>query len=144
MISISGCDVSVHNSIYSDNARIARSSDSYSAIRSIGNQNGNEYSLSATMTGTCTIWRYDAKDDSEITLSYMLSVTKGGKAKLVFITPDDEVITLVENADNAQNTEMQSQTISLKKGNNRIKIVGYNAPEFELKLNVEAGNLGTR
>jgi hypothetical protein len=109
---------------------------------SIGNTEGNEYSLSATMTGMETIWRYKAESDSEITMSYMLSVSQGGKAKLVLITPNNEVIELVENTDNTETTEMQSQTIQLTKGNNRIKIVGYDKPKFELKLNVDAGQFG--
>ena len=100
---------------------------------------GNELSVTATMTGTRTIWHYDAGSDIDVTFFYSLSVPAGGKAKLVLITPDNEVTILTENTDNATNSEMQSQTISLKQGNNRIKIVGYDAPKFELKLSVEVG-----
>jgi hypothetical protein len=137
---MSGCN---HNDLYSDDAKIAKSADSYSAVMSIGNTEENEYSLSATMTGMQTIWRYKVDSDSEITISYMLSVSQGGKAKLVLITPNNEVIELAENTDNTETTEMQSQTIQLTKGNNRIKIVGYDKPKFELKLNVDVGQLGT-
>ena len=95
----------------------------------------------AAMSGARTIWRYNTTTDVDVTFFYSLSVTDGGKAKLVLVTPDKEVITLVENADNTVSEEMQSQTVSLKAGNNRIKIVGYDAPKFDLRLSVDVGLL---
>jgi hypothetical protein len=91
------------------------------------------------MTGSRTLWRYHADSDAKATLSYSFSVTAGGKAKLVLVTPDGEVIMLAENTGNAENSEMQTQTVSLKKGRNRIKIVGHDYPEFELRLSIDAG-----
>jgi outer membrane lipoprotein-sorting protein len=144
MIFISGCvDISDKNEIYSDNIRIAQSNDSYMTTGWSGRPSGNEYSVSATFTGMDTIWRYDAENDIDVELAYLLSVSQGGKAKLVLITPDDEVIILSENTDNTQNAEMEYQTVSLKKGNNRIKIVGYDKSKLEFKLHIEVGTLGT-
>ena len=140
-----GC-TGAFNETYSDNAKIAQPEDNRVSTGAdadnIGGENGNEYSYSCSLSGTRTVWHYDAQKDSDIELNYLLSVTKGGKAKLVLITPDNEVITLVENTDNTVNTEMQSQTVSIKKGNNRIKIVGSNAPKLELKLRIEVGQWG--
>jgi hypothetical protein len=136
---LSGCS---NNGIYTDDREISKTEDKFSARDSVGNTNGSEYSLLATMTGSRTIWRYDAESDSEVTISYLLSVVQGGKAKLVLITPDDEVVVLVENSDNSENTEIQSQTIQLTQGRNRIKIVGYDDPEFNLKLTADVGQLG--
>jgi len=140
MLSIAGCGD--FNSAYDDDATIAKTGDS-SSMRSASSTNiGNELSVTATLTGTRTIWRYNTRDEVSIELSYLLSVSSGGKAKLVLVTPDNEVIILSENTDNTIiNDEMKSQTISLKPGNNRIKIVGKDAPKLELKLHIEVGQL---
>jgi len=140
MILASGCgDL---NAIYDDNTVIAQTGDSSTTKGAGSTILGRDLSVtSATMTGSRTLWRYTADSDVDITFSYLLSVTEGGKAKLVLITPDNEVIVLVENTDNNTYNEMQSQTISLKKGLNRIKIVGYDAPRFELKLSFDVGKL---
>ena len=99
--------------------------------------------MSATFSGTKTIWSHQAKDDINIKLSYMLSVTEGGKAKLVLTTPDNEVIIIAENTNNSVMSEMKSETITLKKGNNRIKIVGQDSTKLQLKLNTDGvGRLG--
>ena len=132
MVLISGCD---NNSTYDDDTKIASNADNYTSMLSSTKSWGKDFSMSATLTGTKTIWRYWASEDVNIRLSYMLSVTQGGKAKLVLITPDNEVIILSENTDNTVMSEMKSETIVLKKGNNRIKIVGQDSPKFQLKLN---------
>ena len=139
MISASGCGDM--NASYDDNAAIARSGDSYSSKNASSIQIGGNLTVSATLTGTKTIWRYETKNETDVTLSYLLFVTNGGKAKLVLITPDDEVIILSESTDNTGNSEMQSQTVSLKPGNNRIKIVGYDAPKFNLELQISVGQM---
>lgn len=143
VISISGCKGEVdRNSIYDDDAEIAKSDDSHKSDLSVYSPNDNELSVFArAFTGAKTLWRYTAKNDGEITISYSLSVSESGKAKLVLITPDNEVIILSENIDNTETDEMQSQTVSLNKGNNRIKIVGYDDPVINLVLGVDVGEL---
>ena len=138
-VSMPGCGD--QNATYDDDAKIARTGESSRTTAASSLIIGQDLSVSATMTGDKTIWRHNAASDVDVTFSYSLSVTSGGKAKLVLITPDDEVIVLIENADNTQYTDLQSQTVSLKAGKNRIKIVGYDAPKFELKLSADAGQV---
>ena len=140
VISLSGCgDL---NEKYDDNEALVKSGDSNSTRGASSTKIGNRLSvLRTTMTGSRTLWRYSTNNDIDVTFSYSLSVTDGGKAKLVLITPDDEVIILAENTDNTTYNEMHSQTVSLRKGTNRIKIVGYDAPQFDLVLSVDVGNL---
>lgn len=139
IILISGC-ADDRNAIYDDSVKIAKSSDSHLSVMSVYNRNDNEFNMSAqSFTGAKTIWNYDAKNEGDVTFSYSLSVSEGGKAKLVLITPDNEVVTLIENIDNIE--EIQSQTVSLKKGKNRIKIVGYDDPKLNLVLSVDVGEL---
>ena len=132
-----------NNDTYNDDAKIASSGDSSSTASSSVLVLGDDYKQTAVITGTRTIWRYKTDHDVDITISYLLSVTEGGKAKLVLISPDDKVTILIENADNTVYDEMKTKTISLKKGLNRIKIVGYEKPKFELKLHIEEGRLIT-
>ena len=141
MVMLSSCGD--NNAAYDDDAIIARTYDNYTALKSSTKSWGKDYSLTSTLSGTKTIWRHWAKDDMDIRLSYMLSVTEGGKAKLVFITPDNEVIILSENTDNSAMSEMKTETVTLKKGNNRIKIVGQDSPKLQLKLSTDGvGRLG--
>lgn len=143
VISLSGCNVEVNrNAIYDDDKEIAKSADSHYANTSVYGLDDNELSMTArSFTGAKTVWRYTAKTDEDVTFSYELAVNEGGKAKLVLITPGNEVITLIENNENIGVEETQSQTVSLMKGNNRIKIVGQDDPSFSLVLSVDAGEL---
>ena len=140
MLCISGCDFS---SIYDDDAKIAGSGDSSSTSMSSRTVIGNDYKWKVKMTGMQTIWRYNAENDGSVSISYMLSVTEGGKAKLVLITPDNEVVILIENTDNSVYSELQTQNISVKQGVNRIKIVGYESPKIEFEMNAETGRFIT-
>ncbi len=142
LVSLVGCSNARLDAMYDDDTALAASGDSYSAVMSSSTTLGSTFSQTATMTGTETIWRYNARENIEVTFSYSLSVSEGGSAKLVLITPDDKVIILIEDANNTGSTEMQSQTIQLAEGNNRIKIVGQGAPRYELRLNVGVGQLG--
>lgn len=136
LLVFSGCDKSGYNANYSNNDWLARDEDSYVKVQSAGLWVDNEYNLTATLTGTDTVWSYSAKEDHAITLTYSLSVTTGGSAKLVWIAPDNTVMTLVENLDQSGGN-LQAQTIICKKGRNRIKIVGQNDPKLELYLMVD-------
>ena len=128
-----------NNATYDDDAKIAGSGDSSSTSSSSMYIFGDDFTQTAVITGTRTIWRYKADHDFDLTISYLLSVSEGGKAKLVLISPDDKVTTIIENADNTVYDEMKTKSIALKKGVNRIKIVGQEKPKFELKLHIEEG-----
>lgn len=141
---LSSCDTSFHNSIYDDDEKIASLVDSYVAATSIGSKTADGgYALSATMTGTQTIWSFEAEEDMDIPVSCKLSVTSGGYAKLVLVGPDGDVTTIVENTDNAVPEDMQPYNLSLKKGNNRIKVVGYDSPKLKLEIQAEQGRFGS-
>lgn len=141
IVSFSGCAAD-RNTIYDDDTQIVKSADSHLSQMSVYSRNDNEFNMSArAFTGAKTVWNYTAKNEGDVTFSFSLSVSGGGKAKLVLITPENEVITLVENVDNNETDEMQSQTVSLKKGKNRIKIVGYDDPKLNLVLSIDVGEL---
>lgn len=141
IVSLSGCSAD-RNSIYDDDKKIIKSADNSLSQMSVYNRSDNNFTMTArAFTGAKTVWSYNAKEEGDVTFSYSLSVSEGGNAKLVLITPDDEVIILSENVDNTVTDEMQSQTVSLKKGKHRIKIVGYDDPKLTLLLSVDVGEL---
>ncbi len=138
MVLLVGCNNAVVNEMYDDDSKIAQSSDSYAKVGSLSISGEDGLFMSAgSFTGTETIWEHEASEDIEAEISYLLSVSSGGKAKLVLISPDDEVTIINENTDNSSMSERVTETFSLKKGKNRIKIVGFNSPELKLELDVK-------
>ncbi len=144
LVLMAGCGSEADlSALYGDDAKIAKSADSSFADLSVYGGSDGELSMYAQgFTGTKTLWRYTAEKDGDVTFSYSLSVDKGAKAKLVLISPDGGVTVLLENTDNAVAGEIQSQTISVKKGKNRIKIVGYEETGIDLVLRADVGRLG--
>ncbi len=90
------------------------------------------------LSGSGTIWAYESSSDFDLKVPYILSV-KSGKAKIVLISPDNTVVNLVENTDKATMKETTSLTLPIKKGNNRIKLVGYKKADIDIELHIEKG-----
>lgn len=141
---LASCSSPLHDKIYDDDAAIASLTDNMAAISSIGSTDGdNGYTLSAaSMSGVETLWEYNAPEDCELELAYRLSVLEGGKAKLVLVGPDGAVATISENTDHTVMEDAETVTLSLPKGKNRIRIVGFEAPKYELSLTIDEGKFG--
>ncbi|MGH4125280.1 MAG: 50S ribosomal protein L7ae [Clostridium sp.] len=135
------------NKIYNDNSEIADESDFYSIDKGHTILDGtNETIESGTykgklkLSGSGTIWTYESSTDFDLKVPYSLSV-KSEKAKIVLILPDNTVVDLVENTAKATIKGPASITVPIKKGNNRIKVVGYNEADINLELHIEKGTL---
>ncbi len=94
------------------------------------------------MTGADVIWKYTADADISRQMQYTFQVTKG-KAKLILITPDNNVTTLVEQDSAAVNDPESSESdfehtidLALKKGKNQIKIVCAKGTSFSLLFEI--------
>lgn len=122
----------IHGSIYDSNRKIAKESDSYSYFKSNGLTKKEESSQEfVSFYGCETLWILDAKEDTAVNLKFKASI-KNGKFKTVLITSDDKVTTIFEQ-DKDSNSDLK-----LKKGKNRIKIVGKDAKgSIELKLKAD-------
>lgn len=79
--------------------------------------------------GSYTEIIYDMKAPATIELSYIVEMVSG-KFKIVFIDPMDKVTNLVEG------TASGTKTIQLKKGRNRIKMVGDQAYLYRLLFHI--------
>ena len=141
MVSISfffGCSNNSKSYIYKDDKKIVSEVDSFN-IRNAKHVNDKEgYDGELYFEGMDTIWAIDSNEDSDIEISYLLSVSKG-KAKLVLIKPNGELETIVESDKEMKEDSNIETTISVKKGKNRIKLVGKDDARIHLKCKAEDG-----
>lgn len=138
-----GCSGEYMESIYGNDSKIAEESDTYNRVKFIQNIKNNKCTVNAgKMEGMYTIWNCKAPDDTEMDIVYDISVEKG-KFKLVLITPDDTVETVVEVT--AKAGEENSETkLELKKGKNRMKAVAGKDTKFKMELSVSEGSFSGR
>ncbi|GKX65854.1 50S ribosomal protein L7ae [Inconstantimicrobium mannanitabidum] len=135
---LSGCSNKAMNKIYDDNSKIASAYDTFGLSHSKETIEPGIYKARFKLSGSGTIWTYESDSDIDLKVPYILSV-KSGKAKIVLISPDNTVVTLVENTNKATMNETTSFTVPIKKGNNRIKIVGCEKADIDIELHIEQG-----
>jgi len=137
LIGLPGCGDP--GAVYDDDAKLADTGNSNSMVGLVSSRVGNGLSAKvSSFKGSRTIWTCEADDGDELSVAYSLSV-ESGRAKLVLITPDDEVVVLVECADDVLSVQAQAQTISLQPGLNRIKIVCDDAKSVVLTFATDIG-----
>lgn len=137
---ISGCGSNYMNSLYSNNKEISSDTNSFSLNNDNQALDEKGYVGKLEFEGMDTIGEFNPERNTEVEISYLLSVTKG-KAKLVLIKPDGDLETIVENKDNTKQSKMNSTKLSITKGENRIKLVAQDNAQIELKINVSNGEL---
>ena len=134
IMNITGCSsvANYKNSIFDDESKIINQGDSYTYLTRLGKSIGNEAGIEFTsFSGTDTIYRIVSDGENAVVFSFESIVDKGD-FKVVLITPDDEVINIVDGIKEG------SETILLKEGTSRIKLVGKKA-KGEIKLKIESG-----
>jgi len=133
------CNNSSVDNIYYDNSEIAKEYDTFSLYDSDeqivkeGSYRGN-----LKLSGSGTIWKYVSDKDTDLQVLYNL-VVKDGNAKVVLISPDNNVVTITDNEEQITLDRMTSINVPIKKGTNRIKIVGYKNPNIKLELHIDKG-----
>ncbi|NFL78782.1 50S ribosomal protein L7ae [Clostridium sporogenes] len=132
-----GCNNNM-DKIYNDNSKIATEYDTFGLDKSDETIESGIYKGQLKLSGSGTIWTYESSSDINLKVPYLLSV-KSGKAKIVLISPDNKVVNLVENTDKATMKESTSLTLPIKKGKNRIKLVGYKKADIDIELHIEKG-----
>lgn len=135
---LTACSFNTMNALYGDNKKIASTSNTY-------NLNSNEQEINQqTFTGNIefegmeTIWEYEAKEDAQLEIEYLLSLTQGA-AKLVLISPDGTVTPIVENTNKSEVKELARSPLGIKRGNNRIKLVAKNKANIRFEVHIEEG-----
>ena len=129
-----GCNNEFAETEYENAEKIADSGDRYSKEMSVFNHVNGEYTLTVSkFNGRETLWTKSYKEECEVTLEVSLALSEG-KAKLVHIAADDNVTTLVECTPETCSEESATVPVAMQKGENRLKIVGYDCKDLELKM----------
>lgn len=115
--------------IYNDDLKIMNQGDSYSFSYKEGICEGNTVDLKFKFTGSNTLWDIETNNEAVINIDYSANISDG-KFKVILITPENEIINVLEQSDSGE------KEIELKNGKSRIKIIGLDA-EGSLKLNIE-------
>lgn len=138
---LNGCStnlMSLMSSIYNDEEKIASGTNSFSLNESEQKIEEQKFSGTVEFEGMQTIWTFDSEQDTEIDMNYLFKVSKG-KAKLVLISPDETLTTLLETTKNSDVKDYAVNHISVKKGLNRIKLVAANNAKIEFDININYG-----
>ena len=136
ILALTGCSM---GSIYSNEEKIAGDTNSYNLDVIEQKIDGHKFTGNIEFEGMDTIWKYQAEEDSLIDITYLIKLTSG-KAKLVLISPDGDVVEIVENTDKSDLTETSTTPLSLKKGENRIKLVAKDNAKISFEIGIEVGD----
>ena len=140
---ISGCVMNTGARVYDSDRAIASSSNSYNLSNYTGGQNGNTVSGTAEkLEGMDTVWRYEADEEKEVTMSWKLNVSSG-KAKFVLIDPDGELTILTECLAGEESEQSSSGTFEIKQGENRVKLVGAENTSLEYEFTADESEVSS-
>lgn len=131
---LTGCNNEFAETEYEDTEKIAASGDRYSKEMSVFNQKDGGFTLTVSkFNGRETLWTRDYEEACEVAfeVSFVLSE---GRAKVVHIDAEDTVTTVVECTPETCTEEFVTVNVPMTKGKNRLKIVGYDCEELELKM----------
>lgn len=129
---LTGCSNGFAQKEYNAINKIAEKEDRYAKENSVFNPIDGGYSLVvAKFDGRETLWAKALENNKDTEIKIKLSLSEG-IAKLVHIDEDGGVITIIECTGDNSTDGYISKTVSLKKGLNRIKIVGYSNIDLEL------------
>lgn len=133
-VSFTGCGNEFAKQEYNDDEKIVQIADRYAKSNSVFNPIEGGYSLTASQfDGRETLWEKTLEDNAEIEIQIDLNTTSGN-AKVVFIDSNNDIIVLIERLQNDSNEQTATKTVSLTNGLNRLKIVGYDCENIDLKL----------
>lgn len=136
---LTGCNNYEINQWYNNDSKIAKDTDRYAI--DTGNRSAEKgiYKGDMTLTGTLTVWEYTAEADEILEVPYNFTVSKGN-VKLVHISEDKTVTTMLEKTEKGTAIAPKGTiSIPLKKGLNRLKLVGRHAATHSIELNIQKG-----
>lgn len=134
---LAGCGTNPMLAIYNNDAKIASNTNTYSLTNVEQVHSDLHFTASiGKMEGMDTVWVFDAEEDTAVDITYQLNVSSG-KAKLVLINPEKEVSVIVE-CDSKMEEPVQ-ETLDIRKGNNRIKIVAGENTQFDIDFTISQG-----
>ncbi|OAB45221.1 hypothetical protein [Paenibacillus glacialis] len=137
---LSGCNTSSNSQIkiFDDNKRLAESGDTYTFSSNTGHISDSKANLKyAGFSGVYTIWKINSDGDVGTNMKVNVA-TKKGDFKIIHVTPDNIVNSIVLEIDDKQ----QFESLHLSKGDHFIKVVGKNTSgSVDLEIELKKGLL---
>lgn len=119
---------------YDADEKISQTADRYTKQVSVSNSTNRKYSLTVSkFDGRETIWKKRVSKSRSVEINVSLSLSKG-QVKIVHIDKDGNVTTVIECTPDTSTDGFITETVSLKSGKNRFKIVGYDCEDIDLKI----------
>ncbi len=129
-----GCGNEFAKQEYDSNEKISKVEDRYAKENSVFNPIDGGYVLTVSkFDGRETLWTDIVEENQDIEIDFSFSLSEG-QAKIVHIDADGNVTTVIECLPETSTDGFVMKTISLKKGENRLKIVGYDCKDVDLKI----------
>ncbi len=133
-IGLTGCGNEFAKQEYNDAEKIAQIEDRYAKDNSFSNHIDGGYTLTVSkFNGRQTLWNKTLEKSTEIEIQIDLSISSG-IAKVVYIDCDNNITVLIECSQNDADEHITTKTVSLTRGLNRFKIVGYDCKDIDLKI----------
>lgn len=125
---------------YSSDEKIAEEADRFAKYNSVFNPIEGGYSLVVQeFDGRQTLWSDNQDEEHECEIEFSLTLS-AGQAKVVHIDKDDNVTTVLECTPDTITDGFVTKTVALKKGNNRLKFVGYDCKDVNLEVIFKDGS----
>jgi hypothetical protein len=133
-IGLMGCGNEFAIREYNDIEKIVQIEDRYAKENSVFNPIDGGYSLMVSkFDGRETLWKKTLEKNAETEIQLDLSISSGN-AKVVYIDCNNNTTVLIECSQNISNEQTAAKTVSLTSGLNRLKIVGYDCKDIDLKI----------
>ncbi len=131
---LTGCGNGFAEKEYDSDEKIAKTEDRYAKESSVFNPIDGGYSLTVSkFNGRETLWSERLEEEQKIEIDFSFGISEG-KAKIVHIDADGNVTTVLECTPDTSTAGYVTKEVSLKKGKNRLKIVGYDCVDVKLEM----------
>ena len=131
---ITGCSNEFAKQEYDSEEKISQEGDRYAKEISVFNSIDGGYSLTISkFDGRETLWTETVEEERNIEIDFSFSLS-AGQAKIVHIDAQVNVTTVIECMPETCTDGVVTKTVALKSGKNRLKIVGYDCEDIDLKM----------
>lgn len=131
---ITGCSNKFAENEYDSVEKIIESEDRYAKESSVFNPVDGGYSLVVSkFDGRQTLWTDTLEESQSVEIELSFALTEG-QAKIVHVDAEGNVTTLIECTPETSTDGYVTKTVSMTAGENRIKIVGFDCKNIDLKV----------
>ncbi len=131
---MTGCNNGFAESDYDSVEKLSKSTDRYAKENSVFSPIDGGFSLVVSkFDGWQTLWEDKLKESQSVEVDISFTLTKG-KGKLVHVDAEGNVVTLIECTPETSTDGYVTNTISMTKGENQLKVVGFDIEDLDLKI----------